>query len=237
MLYLHNFTSIYDKQDFYKNSAYHMFDDTKVSGVRGYMDEEAGEYLLSEIKDYGKLSAIHFLDSGNFHHLSRLYLDLIDEPFNLVVYDNHTDMQFSAFGNILSCGSWIADAYETHEKLSRIFIIGADKKYIEDCEFNNNERIIFADNIIKADLDNRLPIYLSVDKDVLSKEEFNSDWDQGRMSLPVLINELKYLADKIHILGIDICGEPDINDDFNISLSNNINMELINIFVDILYKI
>ena len=237
MLYLHNFTGVYSKQNFYNNFAYKMFDDMKLSGVRGYMDDEAREYLLSEIEGYGKLSAIHFLDSGNFHHLSRLYLNLIDEPFNLIVYDNHTDMQFSAFGNILSCGSWIADAYETHERLSRIFIVGADKKYIADCEFNNDEKIIFVDNIFQADLDNSLPIYLSVDKDVLSKEEFESDWDHGRMSLSVLLHELKYLAGDFNILGIDICGEPDINDSLNINLSNNINQELINIFVDILSKI
>jgi len=36
-------------------------------------------------------------------------------------------------------------------------------------------------------------------------------------------------------MGIDICGEPDISDEINISLSNNINKELVNIFVDILY--
>lgn len=237
MLYLHNFSDIYNKQDFYKNFAYKIFDDTKLSGVRGYMDDEAREHLMSEIRAYSKLSAIHLLDSGNFHHLSRVYLDLIDKPFNLVVYDNHTDMQFSAFGNILSCGSWIADAYQTHEKLSRIFIVGADNKYIEDCEFNNNERVIFTENILKADLDKGLPIYLSVDKDVLSEEEFHSDWDQGRMSLPVLLNELKYLINNFNILGVDICGEPDINDSLNINLSNNINLELINIFVDILFKI
>ena len=235
MLYLHNFTKVYNKQNFYKNFEYKMFDDSKLSGVRGYMDDEAGKYLLNEIKSEDNLASIHFLDSGNYHHLSRLYIGLIEKPFNLVVYDNHTDMQFSAFGNILSCGSWIADAYENCEYLKRIVIIGANRQYINHCEFKNDERIIFADSILGGKLtDDDCPVYLSIDKDVLSENEFNSDWDQGAMSLSVLKEEMKKLIRSSDIIGVDICGEPPINDEVNISLSNNINKELANIFVEIL---
>ena len=238
MLYLHNFTEIYEKQDFYKNFDYKIFENKKLSGVRGYMDEKSGKYLLNEIKNTGELSALHFLDSGNYHHLSRLYIDLIKRPFNLIVYDNHTDMQFSAFGNILSCGSWIADVYKTCENIHNIIIIGANEQYIQDCEFRNDDKIIFTDSIFDVKIaENNLPIYISVDKDVLSKEEFVSDWDQGKMSVITLIKELKHLIKNFKILGTDICGEPVIDDYYNISLSNNINKELVNIFVDILYEI
>jgi hypothetical protein len=235
MLCLHNFTGVYEKQDFYKDYSYELFNDRALNGVRGYMDEEARKYLLEEIKERSNLSSIHLLDSGNYHHLSRVYLDLIKEPFNLVVYDNHTDMQFSAFGNILSCGSWIADAYESLDYLKKIIIIGASSKYIDDCAFNKDERVIFADGINEVSLGNELPIYISVDKDVISENEFISDWDQGIMPVSTLIKELKCLRDSFRIVGVDICGEPDKSDDINISLSNNINKELVNIFVDILY--
>lgn len=235
MLCLHNFTGIYEKQDFYKDYSYELFNDRALNGVRGYMDDEARKYLLEEIKVRSKLTSIHLLDSGNYHHLSRVYLDLIKEPYNLVVYDNHTDMQFSAFGNILSCGSWIADAYESLYYLKKIIVIGANSKYIEACEFNKDERVIFADSINEVSLGNDLPIYISVDKDVISENEFISDWDQGIMPVSTLIKELKCLRDDFRIMGVDICGEPDNSDDINISLSNNINKELVNIFVDILY--
>ena len=182
-----------------------------------------------------KLTSIHLLDSGNYHHLSRVYLDLIKEPFNLVVYDNHTDMQFSAFGNILSCGSWIADAYETLHNLNKIIVVGANSKYIEECAFNKDKRVVFADSISDVYLESQLPIYISIDKDVLSANEFISDWDQGGMSLAALKEELEFLIGRFRIIGTDICGEPDNSDDINISLSNNINKELVNIFVDILY--
>ena len=144
-------------------------------------------------------------------------------------------MQFSAFGNILSCGSWIADAYESLDYLKKIIIIGASSKYIDDCAFNKDERVIFADGINEVSLGNELPIYISVDKDVISENEFISDWDQGIMPVSTLIKELKCLRDSFRIVGVDICGEPDKSDDINISLSNNINKELVNIFVDILY--
>ena len=238
MLYLHNFTEVYEKQNFYKKFAYKIFENKKLSGVRGYMDEESGKYLLNEIKNTGELSALHFLDSGNYHHLSRLYIDLIKQPFDLIVYDNHTDMQFSAFGNILSCGSWIADAYKSCENIHNIIIIGANEQYIQDCEFRNDNKIIFADSIFDVKIaGNNLPIYISIDKDVLSVEEFASDWDQGKMSVINLTEELKHLIKNCKILGTDICGEPVIDDYYSISLSNNINKELVNIFVDILYEI
>ena len=144
-------------------------------------------------------------------------------------------MQFSAFGNILSCGSWIADAYEGLGNLNKFFIIGANKKYIEDCEFKKDDRVIFAGSISDVNLDKNIPVYSSIDKDVLSKDEFVSDWDQGEMSVATLIEELENLISNFKLLGVDICGEPALNDGFSINLSNNINKELVNIFVDILY--
>ena len=235
MLCLHNFTGVYEKQDFYKDYPHKLFDDKALCGVRGYMDDKARKYLLEEIKERSNLSSIHLLDSGNYHHLSRVYLDLLKEPFNLVVYDNHTDMQFSAFGNILSCGSWIADAYETLQNLNKIIVVGAKSSYIEECAFKKDKRVVFTDSISDVCLESLLPIYISIDKDVLSANEFISDWDQGNMSLAVLKKEMEFLIDRFRIIGTDICGEPDICDDINISLSNNINKELVNIFVDILY--
>ena len=235
MLCLHNFTGIYEKQDFYKDYSYELFNDRALNGVRGSMDDEARKYLLEEIKVRSKLTSIHLLDSGNYHHLSRVYLDLIKEPYNLVVYDNHTDMQFSAFGNILSCGSWIADAYETLHNLNKIIVVGANSQYIGECAFKKDKRVVFTDSISDVCLESLLPIYISIDKDVLSANEFISDWDQGNMSLAVLKKEMEFLIDRFRIIGTDICGEPDNSDDINISLSDNINKELVNIFVDILY--
>ena len=39
-------------------------------------------------------------------------MEKIDMPFRLILFDNHTDMQPPAFGGLLSCGGWAAEALE-----------------------------------------------------------------------------------------------------------------------------
>ena len=59
----------------------------------------------------------------------------------------------------------------------------------------------------------RLPVYISIDKDVLSRKVLRTNWDQGIMTEAELHRELsRFTADPdIHILGADICGEPAYN--------------------------
>lgn len=57
----------------------------------------------------------------------------------------------------------------------------------------------------------KLPIYISIDKDVLRPQEEITDWDQGNMSIAMLEAILRLLVRCHTIIGIDICGEcPDI---------------------------
>ncbi|MCR5687776.1 MAG: hypothetical protein K6G58_07125 [Lachnospiraceae bacterium] len=52
-------------------------------------------------------------------------------------------------------------------------------------------------------------IYLSIDKDILSRDELVTNWDQGNMSPEVLAGILGGICDKAgkKLLGVDICGE------------------------------
>lgn len=58
-----------------------------------------------------------------------------------------------------------------------------------------------------------LPVYISIDKDVLSRKVLRTNWDQGIMTEVEFRRELdRFTMDpKIHILGVDICGEPAYN--------------------------
>ena len=58
-----------------------------------------------------------------------------------------------------------------------------------------------------------LPVYISIDKDVLSRKVLRTNWDQGIMTEPEFRHELDRFAmgPDIHILGVDICGEPAYN--------------------------
>ena len=58
-----------------------------------------------------------------------------------------------------------------------------------------------------------LPVYISIDKDVLSRKVLRTNWDQGIMTEAEFRRELdRFTMDpNIHILGVDICGEPAYN--------------------------
>ena len=88
-------------------------DFTGLKGVNGYCDEEAGREIRERIEDLSPME-VHFIDSGNFHYISKFWTDKIREDFVLVLFDHHTDMQPSRFGELLSCGSWVKDALDTN---------------------------------------------------------------------------------------------------------------------------
>ncbi len=58
-----------------------------------------------------------------------------------------------------------------------------------------------------------LPVFISVDKDVLSRDELRVNWDQGSMSADTLVKAIEYIAKDCRITGVDLCGEPDKNQD------------------------
>lgn len=97
-----NFSGIYKEQQFYRNHA-EMQEDISwlevqdLPGSNCYCDEEAKNRILDDIKNYTG-NGIHFIDSGNYHYVSRLWLSKMEHPFRLLVFDNHTDMQLPAFG-------------------------------------------------------------------------------------------------------------------------------------------
>ncbi len=80
-----------------------------IPGTNCYCDSLAEEEIGKRIIPFGP-EGLHFLDSGNYHYLTKLWLELVKEPFELLVFDHHTDMQHPAFGGILSCGGWIREA-------------------------------------------------------------------------------------------------------------------------------
>ena len=50
-------------------------------------------------------------------------------------------------------------------------------------------------------------IYLSIDKDVLSRQYVITNWDQGDITLEESLQFVSLLLDNEHLLGIDVCGE------------------------------
>ena len=125
--------------------------------------------------------SIHWIDTGDYHYISKLWMEKISEPFVLALFDNHPDDQTGAFGGLLSCGSWVQCARETLPTLKADYL---------------NQRVIPED----------LPVYISVDLDVMPRQFARTDWDQGQKSLDELISDIDMIASGHRILGVDICG-------------------------------
>lgn len=170
-----------------------------VEGTKCYLDDLAKEQVVDALEDIS-IEGIHFIDSGNYHYLSLLMISRIGIDFELVLVDNHPDMKAPAFGGITSCGGWVLEALETLPHLKRVYMFGVKDELIKELE-PLPEKVVVNGSIPNS----ALPIYVSVDKDALSREYAVTDWDQGEMSLDELVNIIKSV--NRNIIGIDICGD------------------------------
>ncbi|HIX36291.1 MAG TPA: arginase, partial [Candidatus Blautia pullistercoris] len=87
-----DFSGIYREEDFWEGQEPVWLDFQELQGVNGYCAPEAETAIKGKIRDL-PVRGIHFLDSGNYHYLSKFWLEKLREPFSLLVFDNHTDMQ------------------------------------------------------------------------------------------------------------------------------------------------
>jgi arginase family enzyme len=184
-----------------------------IPGTNGYCDEEAKEELRQRLSEFS-YEGIHFLDSGDYHYLSLLWMEKIQQPFSLVVFDHHPDMQAPSFGEITSCGGWVREALEKLPYLQQVYLVGTDARLVHEVMQQPDMKEYFYP-IGRARVHKGLdrlksetnPLYLSFDKDVLGEEDCICDWDQGEMTLEEAEILLQTLAAGHTILGMDVCGE------------------------------
>ena len=188
---------------------------SSLSGTDLYCDLTAMTEIEKRLEDI-PASACHFIDSGNFHYLSLVFLRKLKCKISLVVFDNHTDFKPPAFGGLTSCGSWILEAAKKIPAVERIYLIGTDEKLLNEDKalidsFNTGERRIYysgLDEILYAISCDKNSIYISLDKDVLKEQICPCNWSQGKMTL----SEIESIIEKINkdhrIIGIDISGGP-----------------------------
>ena len=220
-----NFSGIYKNQNFYKNYAEEEISWTELSDLSGcncYCDAEASDRIRKEIQAFtGK--GLHFIDSGNYHYMTRLWLEKLQIPFRLLVFDNHTDMQPPAVGGLLSCGGWIAASLEELPLLQEVILVGPDEEAYTQVEPDLQQKVLFLSREKLStmtteekegffnNLSEDLPLYVSVDKDVLCKGDASTTWSQGDMHLSELMSFLELVLERQNILGMDVCGECDMD--------------------------
>jgi hypothetical protein len=205
-------------------------DCTKIEGTDCYCDDEAQAVLHKMMNEaVAKASAesapgIHFFDNGNYHYMSKLWTDRVQEPFDLVVFDHHPDMQPPRFEGILSCGGWVLEVLKNNPFVQNVTLIGVADHLVdeihEELSASENAAVLgkvkfIRESELKSELatlgaqiaKSSASVYISIDKDALSTSEAATNWDQGLLTYEQLVSTLTALAQNHKILGIDICGE------------------------------
>ena len=203
-----------------------------ISGTNGYCDDTAKEQIRERIADLSG-SGIHFLDSGNYHYLSLLWLEKIREPFSLVLFDHHPDMQLPSFGEITSCGGWVKEALERNPFLEQVYLAGVDGELLE--EVLEQDRIgpgkvhVGVEELLCAG--EPRSIYISLDKDALGRDDARCDWDQGDLTLDEVLEMIRALDKKHRLLGMDVCGEnPGSADPEDVGINDRTNRKILETF-------
>lgn len=210
-----NFSGVYNLEEFARNKKFKWLNCRELSGTDCYCQPENVDKIKSLIRNLPE-KGIHFIDSGNYHYLTKFWTDKITEPFTLIVFDHHPDMQPPICGNVISCGDWIADVMRENSYLQKVIVIGVKDKLIQgipsayahrakfycESDLHHEERWKeFAQAHIKE------PVYISIDKDVLDKKSAQTNWDQGSLSLNGLEELISIIFSHEEVIGVDICGE------------------------------
>ena len=236
-----DFTHVYRDEDIKDIDRFRYIDCSDIQETDMYCSKNAYEKIWGRIEPYG-IQGIHYIDSGNYHYITKIITDHITEPFGLVMYDHHTDMQIPMVPEMMSCGDWAGQTLIQNENLRQLVVVGPPESDIEQTleSYSGSQSgrlLTFSAEDLHGDLlENKLklirtdlPLYISIDKDVLGTEYTETNWSQGDMSIDGLErllsvflggqgeekntdacrNDERYDGGIRHsrILGGDVCGE------------------------------
>ena len=139
--YILDFTHIYMNKNIEKESNLLHIDCSDISGSDLYCTKEAEKKIKQRIDEHG-IHGIHFIDSGNYHYITKFMTDKIQKKFSLVLYDHHTDMQESMIEGMTSCGDWAGQVLEQNENLVQLILVGAKEKDIKQLHLKNQEKLV-----------------------------------------------------------------------------------------------
>jgi arginase family enzyme len=172
--------------------------------------------------------------SGDFHHLSALWIRRVSEPVVVVSFDNHPDWDLRP--PKWCCGSWVNRALELSQ-VRRVSVWGCGNfecwwpaqifgnrraegsgrlevhPWADDRNEHERRRrgAILRENWrarFKEFVENlgSVVLYVTIDLDCLCAEEAVTSWESGRFSVADVIWALETLRGRNRIAGGDICG-------------------------------
>lgn len=181
-----------------------------------------------------QISPFVLYGSGDFHHLSALWIRRVVQPVVVVSFDNHPDWDIRP--PKWGCGGWVNRALEL-PNVQRVSVWGcgnfecwwprqifgnrrseregklevhpwADERSVKD---RQRRGAILRENWrerfekFAGDLRDA-NVYVTIDLDCLRVEEAVTNWESGRFTIVDLTWALERLRDSSRIVGGDICG-------------------------------
>ena len=210
-----NMSGAYDMEPLMEGKEFDLVDCRDIEGKDFICSEDAQKELSSRMRAYSP-EGIHFLDSGNYHYLTKLWTDGLTVPFSLILIDHHTDIRHEAFNGVLTCGNWVRVMLDSNPRLRKVVIIGPtesqrntiDDSYLSRVRFISEESLLTEDGWKAFSWENmKEPVYISIDKDILGQGGAITDCDQGNLSLDDLERMLDIIFENEKVIGMDICGE------------------------------
>ena len=210
-----NMSGAYDMEPLMEGKEFVQIDCRDIEGKDLICSEEAQKELSARMRTCSP-EGIHFLDSGNYHYLTKLWTDRLSVPFSLILIDHHTDIRREAFDGELTCGNWVRVMLETNSNLRKVVIIGPteSQRSTIDAAYRSRVQFISEESLLseagwKTFSNTHLnePVYISIDKDLLDQEDAITDWDQGDVTLADLLRLLDIIFKNEKVIGMDICGE------------------------------
>ena len=170
---------------------------------------------IEKIVNNKRKNTIYFLGNGNFHYLTFPIIQQIKESFTLIVFDHHNDAGTFPYENITTCGSWINDVIEHNKAVTEVLIIGKTKKNEKEMITKHKRKIRFLyETDMTQEAVQRLAktiqtkrIYISIDRDVLTEEQVQTNWDQGNITMDELTKAVELISKDHIVIGADICGD------------------------------
>jgi len=171
--------------------------------------------------------------SGDFHHLTAVFVRQIKEAFAIVSFDNHPDWDIRPPD--WSCGAWVNRALE-NPLVQKVAVWGcgsfectlpwrllgnrsscrSGRLWIAPWQREGNKYPSWLHPVMftnwRANFANfvesirHLPVYVTVDLDCLGDEESVTNWENGQFAVADVVWAIARLRQTVRIIGGDLCG-------------------------------
>src|SRR5271165_1487674 len=199
--------------------------------LRFIASKRAIERFYGEFGEY--LRPFILSGSGDFHHLTAVFVRQVKEPFVILSFDNHPDWDVRP--PFWSCGAWVNRALE-NPLVQQVAVWGCGSFECrlpwrllgnrsacrsgrlriapwrsEGYDYPSwlhamsamDWRAAFAQYVESL---GTFPVYVTVDLDSLRESDAITNWENGRFSLSDIVWAISLLRQKSQIIGGDLCG-------------------------------